>query len=87
MYNLKAQLKQPQMFVLADMQDIELPIPDELIVTLADSKDLVLNLLESLPKMFENTLDNESSFTFAFEVWDELTTFQAFNTHLYDYSW
>ncbi|KAL4457088.1 hypothetical protein ABPG74_014726 [Tetrahymena malaccensis] len=64
-YNLKSSLKQPQMFVLSDLTDIEIPIPDDLIVTLSDSKDLVLNLLDSLPKMFENTQINDSCLTFA----------------------
>lgn len=43
------------MFVLADMdssEEIDLPIPDELIVTLSESKDQFYALLDSLPKMF-----------------------------------
>lgn len=56
------------MFVLSDLTDIEIPIPDELIVTLSESKDIIFTLLESLPKMFENTQNNESCFTFALDV-------------------
>ena len=32
-----------------------LPIPDELIVNLEDSKHLVLDMLENLPTMFEDS--------------------------------
>lgn len=67
-YNLKSSLKQPQMFVLSDLTDLEIPIPDELVVTLSESKDIVYTLLDSLPKMFENTQNNDSCFTFALEV-------------------
>lgn len=43
-YNLKSTLKQPQVIVSTDPEF--LPIPDELLVNLEDSKELVLNLLE-----------------------------------------
>ena len=56
------------MFVLPDPSDPDLPIPDELVVTLNESKDLVVALLDSLPKMFENTLNEGSCFTFALDV-------------------
>lgn len=61
------------MFVLADISegdcdDSSLPLPNNFIVTLADSKELILNLLESLPNMFKNSLDNYSCFTAAFKV-------------------
>ena len=56
------------MFVLPDPSDPDLPIPDELVVTLSESKDLVVALLDSLPKMFENTLNEGSCFTFALDV-------------------
>ena len=57
------------MFVIADTSDIEIPVPENLVVTLSDSKELVLNLLDSLPNMFANTQTNESCFTFALDVY------------------
>lgn len=56
------------MFVLSDLTDLELPIPDDLVVTLKDSKEIVYALFESLPKMFENTLNNGSCLTLALDV-------------------
>lgn len=56
------------MFVLSDPNETDFPIPDELLVTLKESKDLVYSLLESMPKMFENTLNTGSCFTLALDV-------------------
>lgn len=55
------------MFVLADVdssEDIDLPIPDELVVTLSESKDLFYALLDSLPKMFQNNNMNYNKSAF-----------------------
>jgi len=55
------------MFVLADMdtsEDIDLPIPDELVVTLSESKDQFYALLDSLPKMFQNNNINYNKSAF-----------------------
>lgn len=60
------------MFVLPDPSDPDLPIPDELVVTLSESKDLVVALLDSLPKMFENTLNEGSCFTFALDTMNRI---------------
>jgi protein transport protein SEC24 len=43
------------MYVIADMLDLEIPIPENLVVTISESKELILNLLESIPNMFANT--------------------------------
>jgi len=51
-YNLRPTLKQPQMFVVSDVESIFLPLPEDLLVDLTDSKELVLNLLENLPNYF-----------------------------------
>lgn len=59
LYNLSTLLKQPQMFVLSDFKDvkhyseIELPLPEDFLVNLKDSKDLIFSLLDSLPNMFK----------------------------------
>ena len=51
-YNLKATLSAPQMLVVSDVADVILPLPDDLLVNLCDSKAVVMALLEALPNMF-----------------------------------
>ena len=51
-YNLRSTLKQPQMFVVSDIEQIYLPQPEDLVVNLADSMDLVTSLLDSMPTLF-----------------------------------
>jgi len=43
---------QPSMLVMADSEDLFLPVPDNLLVNLADARTLVDFLLENLPAMF-----------------------------------
>ena len=59
-YNMKQKLKQPHMMVITDLDDMFLPIPDELLINLSESKDMLLNLLDSFNNMFVNTQDNGS---------------------------
>jgi len=54
-FNLKATLSQPQMLTVPDLAELFLPLPDDLLVNLADSKELVKQLLESMPTMFATT--------------------------------
>lgn len=60
-YNLKASLASAQMLVVSDITDLFLPIPDELLVNLSDSRSVVEALLDSLPEMFSNTRNVESA--------------------------
>jgi protein transport protein SEC24 len=48
-YNLRSTLKQPQMLVVTDIEAMYLPQPEDLLVNLSDSLDLVTSLLDSLP--------------------------------------
>jgi protein transport protein SEC24 len=48
-YNLRSTLKQPQMFVVTDIDQIYLPQPEDLVVNLQDSLEQVTTLLDSLP--------------------------------------
>ena len=41
--------------------DIFLPSPDSLLVNLQQSKDLVIDLLQQLPTMFENNMESGSA--------------------------
>lgn len=61
-YNLKSSLTQPQMMVVADLEDPFLPLPDDLLVNLSDSRHVVEALLDSLPSMFEENTNIESAF-------------------------
>ena len=47
-YNLKAGLSQPQMLVVPDHADPLVPVPDDLLVNLSESRAVVDALLESL---------------------------------------
>ncbi|XP_037125072.1 protein transport protein Sec24A isoform X1 [Syngnathus acus] len=60
-YNLQEGLSQPQMLIVSDIEDIFLPTPDSLLVNLNESKELVQDLLKSLPAMFEKTMETQSA--------------------------
>jgi len=61
-YNLKSSLNAPQMLVVSELEDLFLPLPEDLLVNLSESMDVVLSLLDSLPTMFQNTKNVESCF-------------------------
>ena len=61
-YNLKASLSQPQMLVVSDIQELFLPIPEELLVNLAESRAMVDSLLDSLPEMHAENSVIETAF-------------------------
>lgn len=60
-YNLKSTLKQPQMIVNTDDDPDFLPIPEDLMVNLADSRELVIELLSQLPIMFSDSSEYETN--------------------------
>lgn len=59
-YNLSDKISQPQMLVVSDLEDLFLPLPDDILVSLSESEGAILNLLENLPNIFRNTQVNES---------------------------
>ncbi|KAL5060865.1 hypothetical protein RYX36_032469 [Vicia faba] len=61
-YNLKSTLNQPQMFVVSDLDDIFIPLPDDLLVNLSESRSVVEAFLDSLPTMFQDNVNLESAF-------------------------
>ncbi|GLJ20808.1 hypothetical protein SUGI_0379320 [Cryptomeria japonica] len=61
-YNLKSSLTQPQMMVVADLDDPFVPLPDDLLVNLSESRHVVEALLDSLPSMFAENINVESAF-------------------------
>ncbi|CEM07675.1 unnamed protein product [Vitrella brassicaformis CCMP3155] len=59
-YNLNGGLAQPQMLVVSDLEDLFLPLPDDILVNASESEKVVQGLLDSLPSMHRNTKINES---------------------------
>nr|XP_044999506.1 protein transport protein Sec24B isoform X2 [Jaculus jaculus] len=60
-YNLQEGLSQPQMLIVSDIDDVFLPTPDSLLVNLYESKELIKDLLNTLPNMFTNTRETHSA--------------------------
>eukprot|EP00927_Polykrikos_kofoidii_P077431 TRINITY_DN74368_c0_g1_i1.p1 TRINITY_DN74368_c0_g1~~TRINITY_DN74368_c0_g1_i1.p1 ORF type:complete len:988 (+),score=151.21 TRINITY_DN74368_c0_g1_i1:40-3003(+) len=59
-YNLNPNLSQPQVFVVADLEDMFLPLPGDMLVNLCDCESVILNLLDSLPQLYSETKLNET---------------------------
>lgn len=57
---MKQNLKQPQIIVITDLDDLFIPVPDELLININEAKDLLLNLLDTLPNIYAKTSDNGS---------------------------
>ncbi|KAK3591332.1 hypothetical protein CHS0354_028438 [Potamilus streckersoni] len=60
-FNLAEGLSQPQMLTVSDVDDVFLPCPDNLLVNLGESKELVIDLLNQLPAMFEGNMETSSA--------------------------
>ncbi|KAA3472555.1 protein transport protein Sec24-like [Gossypium australe] len=58
----ESSLAQPQMMVVSDLDDIFVPLPDDLLVNLSESRNVVETFLDSLPSMFQDNVDVESAF-------------------------
>jgi len=59
-YNLKSSLSQPQQMVVPEIDEPFVPIPDDLLVNLSESRAVVESLLDSLPSSFEGSVVVES---------------------------
>lgn len=55
------------MLVMTDLDNVFMPQPEDFLVNLSESYDLVINLLDNLPNYFVNTKDQESSFISALQ--------------------
>ncbi|KAM4826933.1 protein transport protein Sec24A isoform 2-T2 [Thomomys bottae] len=60
-YSLQEGLSQPQMLIVSDIEDVFVPMPENLLVNLNESKELVQDLLKTLPQMFTKTLETQSA--------------------------
>ncbi|XP_059297157.1 protein transport protein SEC24 A-like isoform X2 [Lycium ferocissimum] len=61
-YNMKSSLNQPQMMVMSDLDDVFIPLPDDLLVNLSESRTVVDAFLDSFPSMFQENTNVESAF-------------------------
>ena len=59
-YSLKAGLSNPQMMVVADLKELFVPAPDDLLVNLKDSREVVEGFLDNLPTMFAQNQATEA---------------------------
>uniref|UniRef100_A0A2N9EJV9 Uncharacterized protein n=1 Tax=Fagus sylvatica TaxID=28930 RepID=A0A2N9EJV9_FAGSY len=59
---IESSLTQPQMMVVSDLDDIFVPLPDDLLVNLSESRSVVETFLDSLPSMFQDNVNVESAF-------------------------
>ena len=50
------------MMVVSDLDDIFVPLPDDLLVNLSESRNVVETFLDSLPSMFQDNVNVESAF-------------------------
>ncbi|KAJ7531587.1 hypothetical protein O6H91_14G050000 [Diphasiastrum complanatum] len=60
-YSLKSSLRQPQMIVMPQSDEVFLPMPDDLLVNLSDSRAVVEALLDNLPSIFADNMNVESA--------------------------
>ncbi|XP_059177273.1 protein transport protein Sec24A-like isoform X2 [Physella acuta] len=60
-FNLAEGLSQPQMLCVPDLEDPFLPCPDNLLVNLNESKELVIDLLNQLPNLFDSNYETGSA--------------------------
>lgn len=55
------------MLVMTDVESFFMPQPDDLLVNLSESYDLIINLLDNLPNYFSRTHTVESCFVAALQ--------------------
>uniref|UniRef100_A0A670J1Q0 SEC24 homolog A, COPII coat complex component n=1 Tax=Podarcis muralis TaxID=64176 RepID=A0A670J1Q0_PODMU len=60
-YSLQEGLSQPQMLIVSDIEEVFIPMPENLLVNLNESKELIQDLLKTLPQMFTNSLETQSA--------------------------
>ncbi|KAJ3076155.1 COPII subunit [Podochytrium sp. JEL0797] len=60
-FNLNASLSEPQILVVSDIEDAFLPLPEDLLVTLTESRTVIEKLLMGLPGMFKGTNNSRNA--------------------------
>ncbi len=49
------------MLIVSDIEDVFIPMPENLLVNLNENKELIQDLLKSLPQMFTKSLETQSA--------------------------
>lgn len=92
-YNMGSDLAQPQMLVVSDLKELFVPLPDNLLVNLQESRSVVESFLDSLPEMFaKNPVVSQSclgpalkaAFTVMKSVGGKMCVFQSIMPNLGD---
>ena len=60
-YNLSDQLSQPKMMIYPDLEDLQLPMPDGLMVNLNENRESIHQFLQALPTYFRDTYETDSA--------------------------
>ena len=91
-YSLKSGLAAPQMLVVADLVELFVPAPDDLLVNLQESREVIDIFLENLPTMFEGSNASSSclgpalkaAFTVTKHIGGKMSVFQSLLPQLGD---
>eukprot|EP00397_Hematodinium_sp_SG-2012_P006512 GEMP01006545.1.p1 GENE.GEMP01006545.1~~GEMP01006545.1.p1 ORF type:complete len:981 (+),score=148.58 GEMP01006545.1:401-2944(+) len=59
-YKLNPNMSTPQMLVVADLDDLFLPLPDDVLVNATECQSAISTLLESLPTIFQESKNTEA---------------------------
>lgn len=84
-YSLKSGLSNPQMLVVADLVELFVPAPDDLLVNLQESREVIDVFLENLPSMFEKSISEKAclgpalkaAFTVTKHIGGKISVFQS----------
>jgi protein transport protein SEC24 len=60
-YNLSEALSQPRMLIYPDIDELQLPMPDSLMVNLQENREAVASFLQALPTYFADTYETDSA--------------------------
>jgi len=92
-FNLASELSSPQMLVVSDLKELFVPLPDNLLVNLQESRSVVEAFLDSLPDMFvKNPVVSQSclgpalkaAFTVMKQIGGKMSVFQSILPNLGD---
>eukprot|EP00970_Alexandrium_tamarense_P007425 scaffold1361_cov269-Alexandrium_tamarense.AAC.5 len=84
-YSLKSGLANPQMLVVADLVELFVPAPDDLLVNLQESREVIDVFLDNLPNMFAKTTSQsaclgpalKAAFTVTKHIGGKMSVFQS----------
>lgn len=71
-YNLRSNLSNPQMYVVTDINEVFLPIPDYLLVNLYDSREIINKFLDKLLTIHQSTQNIDSALGTAIQAAQEI---------------